>query len=159
MIRKCVYFFLLTLVGCGGGGGGNGPPSSGDPPSIVGGITLFVTGQREIEPNNSIASADAHTFPAHGANADYVGFSVTGGVNDTADLADYFVFTASRTHVFTIRMCPSSCTPFNTIDIIDTSVAYFEVLDQNGVLLLSSQGETVAGNFQNINIDAGNRCS
>ncbi len=48
-----------------------------------------------------------------------------------------------------------SCTPFNTTDNIDTSVAYFEILDQNGVLLLSSQGDIVAGNNQDINIDAG----
>ena len=161
MIRKCVYFFLLTLVGCGGGGGGNGPQPPGGPPPIGDGFRVFVTGQREIEPNDSLASADAHSLPTHGANADYVGFSVVGGVNDTADLADYFVFTASRTHVFTIRMCPfflggfPVCTPLNTMDNIDTSVAYFEVLDQDGVLLLSSQGDTLAGNFQDINIDAG----
>jgi hypothetical protein len=158
MIQKCVYFFLLTLVGCGGGS--NGPPLPGGPPPIVGGFTVLVTGHGEIEPNNSLASADAITLPTHGANADYVGFGVIGGVNDTADLADYFVFTASRTHVFTVQMCPSvvggfsSCNPFNA-DHIDTSVAYFEVLDQNGILLLSSQGDIAAGNFQDINIDAG----
>ena len=113
MIRKCVYFFLLTLVGCGGG---NGPQLP-----IGGGFTVLVSAQSEIEPNNSLASADAHTLPTHGANADYVGFGVTGSVNDTADLADYFVFTASRTHVFTVQVCPSvvgsfpSCNPFNAL--------------------------------------------
>ena len=160
MIRKCVYFFLLTLIGCGGGDVTNGPLPPGGPPPIIGGFTVLVTGHREIEPNNSLASADAHTLPTHGANADYVGFGVIGSVNDTADLADYFVFTASRTHVFTVQVCPSvvggfpSCNPFNA-DHIDTSVAYFEVLDQNGILLLSSQGDIAAGNFQDINIDAG----
>jgi hypothetical protein len=100
-------------------------------------------------------------MPTHGADADYVGFGVIGTVNDTADPADYFVFTASRPHVFTIQMCPSMivgdspCSPFNRINIIDTSIAYFEVLDQNGVLLLSSQADIVAGNFQDISIDAG----
>jgi hypothetical protein len=102
MIRQCVYFFLLVLVGCGGGGG-NGPQPPVGPPPIVGGFTVLVTGQREIEPNNSLASADAHTLPTHGANADYVGFGVIGGVNDTADVADYFIFTASRTLKFWIR--------------------------------------------------------
>ena len=58
-------------------------------------------------------------------------------------------------------MCPSipdaisPCTPSNTIDYIDTSVAYFELLDQNGVLILSSQGDIVAGNFREVSIDAG----
>jgi len=124
-------------------------------------FTLLVTARSEIEPNNSLATADAHTFPDHGANADFIGFGVIGTVNDTLDPADYFLFTASRTHVFTIQMCPSiidsipSCSPFNTNDNIDTSVAHFEVLDQDGVLLLSSQGDIAAGNFQDVSIDAG----
>lgn len=122
---------------------------------------MFVTIRNEVEPNNDLSEADGHTFPAHGSNADYVGFGVIGSVDDTNDPQDYFIFTASRAHAFTIKMCPSetggipSCAPFSTIEIIDTSVAYFEVLDQNGVLLLSSQGDIEAGNFQDINLDAG----
>ena len=38
---------------------------------------------------------------------------------------------------------------------MDTSVAYFEVLDQNGTLLLSSQGDILAGNIQDVSINAG----
>ena len=150
-----VLFLLvsLALVACGGGGGGgNSQPPGG---------SSHVTGSPEIEPNNSLATADARTMPTHGPNADYVGFGVSGAVNDAADPADYFVFTASRAHVFTIQMCPSflvgdrPCSPLNTTGIIDTSVAYFEILDQNGVLLLSSQGDIAAGNFQDVSIDAG----
>ena len=105
--------------------------------------------------------ADAHTLPPLGAGTDYVGFGVIGGVNDANDSVDYFLFTASRAHVFTIQMCPFEgigappCSPLGTGDEIDTSVAYFEVLDQNGVLLLSSQGDVALGNFQEISIDAG----
>jgi len=161
-MKKCIYSFLLILAACGGGGNGNSAQSPGGSPPPLGGVfTMHITGRTEIEPNNSLAEADAHTMPTHGAGADYVGFGVIGAVNDTADLADYFVFTASRAHVFTIRMWPSimdntpPCSPFNAIDNIDTSVAYFEVLDQNGVLLLSSQGDIAAGNFQSISIEAG----
>jgi len=161
-MKKCIYSFLLILAACGGGGGGNIPqPPGGTLPPIGGTFTLLVTARSETEPNNSLVEADALTLPTHGADADYVGFGVIGSVNDTADPADYFVFTASRAHVFTIQMCPSiidnipSCSPFNTNDNIDTSVAYFEVLDQDGVLLLSSQGDIAAGNFQDVSIDAG----
>ena len=154
-----VLFLLvnLALVACGGGGGGGDipQPPGGTLPPIGVTFTLLVTARSEIEPNNSLATADAHTLPDHGANADYVGFGVIGTVNDTLDPADYFVFTASRAHDFTIRLCSSMCIPFDVVDILDTSVAYFEVLDQDGTLLLSSQGDIVAGNIQDISIDAG----
>lgn len=122
---------------------------------------MFVTTRNEIEPNNDLSEADAHTLPAHGSNADYVGFGVIGSVDDTTDPVDYFIFTVPRAHAFTIKMCPNvtggipSCAPFSTTEIIDTSVAYFEVLDQNGVLLLSSQGDIASGNFQEISLDGG----
>lgn len=153
-----VFFLLvnLALVACGGGGGGDIPqPPGGTFPPIGIEFTVLVTARSEIEPNNSLAAADAQTLPAHGNNADYVGFGVFGTVNDTLDPTEYFLFTASRAHDFTIRLCSSMCVPFNAVDIIDTSVAYFEVLDQNGTLLLSSQGDISAGNIQSVGIDAG----
>jgi hypothetical protein len=91
----------------------------------------------------------------HGPDADYVGFGVFGDVNDMTDTADYFLFTAARDHVFTVQTCPSFCRPAGQEPGIDTSVAYFEVLDQNGTLLMSSQGDTVAGNYQTVSITAG----
>jgi len=163
-MRVLLFMVSLALVACGGA---SSPQSrAGSPPPIGVLITVEVTLRSEIEPNNNLAAADAHTMPTHGPNADYVGFGVVGTVNDTGDPADYFVFTASRAHVFTIQLCQpwiisnatatnSSCTPFDSSDAIDTSVAYFEILDQDGVLLLSSQGDTAAGNFQEISIDAG----
>ena len=134
-MKTCIYSFLLILAACGGGGGGNSPQSGAGSPPFVGEFTVHVTGSSETEPNNSFAEADAHTMPTHGADADYVGFAVIGAVNDTTDPADYFVFTASRAHVFTIQMCPSiiesnsPCSSFNESENIDTSVAYFEILD------------------------------
>jgi hypothetical protein len=52
-------------------------------------------------------------------------------------------------------LCPSNCEPIFGGEFIDTSVAYFEVLDQDGTLLLSSQGDTQAGNNQAVFISAG----
>ena len=154
----CTLLFGLALAACGGGGGGNN--SDGVPPGGVF-ITVDITIRDEIEPNDSLAAADAHTLPPHGANADYVGFGVIGAVDDANDSGDYFLFTASRAHVFTIQLCSFAgigslpCSPLGASDTIDTSVAYFEVLDQSGVLLLSSQGDTALGNSQEISIDAG----
>jgi hypothetical protein len=121
-----VLFLLvnLALVACGGGGGrGNPQPPGGLLPPIGGAITVSVFVRSEIEPNNSIATADAQTLPAHGANAAYVGFGVIGTVNDTTDPTDYLLFTASRAHEFTIRLCPSMCIPFGAVNIIDTRMS------------------------------------
>lgn len=152
-MRVLFLLVILALVACGGGN--SSQPSGGPLPPITVAFTALVTAHNEIEPNNSIATANAQTLPAHGANADYVGFGVIGTVKDATDPADYFLFTASRAHDFTIRLCPTICTQFDAISIIDTSVAYFEVLDQSGTLLLSSQGDSAAGNFQEVGIDAG----
>ena len=149
---------MLVLAGCDGSGSES---SGGSLPPIGGGFSVFVTVRNEVEPNNDLAEADAHSLPTRGDNADYVGFGVIGAVDDTNDPADYFVFTPSRASAFTIRMCSRvasgipSCAPFSTSELIDTSVAFFEVLDQSGTLLLSSQGDIEAGNLQEISLDAG----
>lgn len=120
-------------------------------------ITINVTARTEFEPNGSVAMADAHSMPDHGSDADYVGFGVLGDVHDDLDIADYFLFTASRDHAFMVQMCPSisECVPASDGALLDTSVAYFEVLDQSGTLLLSSQGSISPGNIQEIEITAG----
>ena len=158
VVRIGTLLVMALLAACGGSGSG----SSGGPfPPIGGEFSVFVTIRNEVEPNNDLTEADAHTLPTRGSAANYVGFGVIGAVDDTVDPVDYFVFTASRAHVFTVRMCPNmvgdlpSCAPFGTTELIDTSVAYFEVLDQSGTLLLSSQGDIAAGNFQEITLDAG----
>ena len=94
-------------------------------------------------------------MPEPSPGTDYVGFGVLGDVNDLVDVADYFLFTAHRDHAFTVRLCPSFCDPVGGGPYIDTSVAYFEVLDQTGTLLLSSQGDIEAGNDQVIQITGG----
>jgi hypothetical protein len=151
-------FVLATLAACDGSGSGSSRSSA---LPILGQYSVFVTIRNEIEPNNDLAEANAYTLPDHNGNADYVGFGVKGSIDDTDDPADYFVFTTSRAHPFSIKLCPviadgvPSCGPIGTKELIDTSIAYFEVLDQDGVLLLSSQGDVSAGNSQEINLDAG----
>ena len=148
---------LLLLAACSSGGGGNNNPQppGGHLPPGGGVITIHITARTEIEPNDSVAMADAHTMPDHGVNADYVGFGVFGDVHDALDVVDYFLFTASRDHTFVVQLCPSFCDPVGQGPFIDTSVAYFEVLDQNGTLMLSSQGDISPGNNQQVQITAG----
>lgn len=122
---------------------------------------MLVTLRGEIEPNNDLTEANVHTLPAHGSAADYIGFGVKGSIDDTIDSADCFVFTVSRTHTFAIELCSviagavPSCGPIGTAESIDTSVAYFEVFDQDGTLLLGSQANITVGNSHEIIFDAG----
>lgn len=149
---------LALLAACGGGGGNNNQqPPGGNPPPVGIFITVHVSARTEFEPNDSLAMADAHTMPDHGADADYVGFGVEGGVHDTVDLADFFLFTASRDHVFVVQLCTGIfvCSPVSNGQLLDTSVAYFEILDQNGTLLMSSQGSISPGNTHEVQITAG----
>lgn len=159
-MKATITAFLTLLAACGENGDGSNsqPPNGLLPPN---GVALRVTTRSEFEPNNSLAEADTHTFPYHDQRADYVGFGVIGAVDDTIDQADFFVFTPSRAHTFTIQMCSyvvgdlPSCGSFSGAAMIDTSVAYFEIQDQDGVLLLSSQGDFAAGNVQEIDLNAG----
>jgi len=156
-MRFLLFASLLAVASCSGsGGGGNrapGPPDGGLPPA--GFITVAITAQDEFEPNDDLNQAEPQTMPVPGGTADYVGFGVFGGVNDAIDIADFFLFTAHRDHVFTVEMCESFCDPAGQGGRIDTSVAYFEVLDQDGVLLMSSQGDISPGNYQEVTIIAG----
>jgi hypothetical protein len=157
-MRSWLFITMFAVSACGGSGGGGQdkqpePPQGPPPGGIV--ITVEVTALSEFEPNDSLAQAESQTMPVPGASADYVGFGVFGGVNDSIDAADYFLFTAHRDHVFTVQMCESFCDPVGQGQRIDTSVAYFEVLDQTGTLLMSSQGDISPGNYQEISITAG----
>lgn len=158
VVRTGSLLILAVLAACGGSGSG----SSGGPGGLfLGGFSVSVTVRNEVEPNDSLAAANAYTLPVRTSDTNYVGFGVKGSVDDAIDPADYFVFTPSRAHAFTIELCPvgtgpvPSCGPVRTTELIDTSVAYFEVLDQDGVLLLSSQGDIATGNSQEISLEAG----
>lgn len=155
---KCLILmgcFALGACGSGGAGGNKNPPV--DPPG--GGLPLafsvLVNLRGEVEPNDSIAAANSLTMPSHSASADFVGTGANGSANDLTDVADFFSFTAARTHEFTIKLCDSICPTIDSSDTLDVSIVYFEVLDQFGTLLMSSQGGGVAGNYQTIGIDAG----
>ena len=159
-MKSSLLLSLLALTACsnGGGGGNSAPPGgTGVPPGggFATSFTVLVTLRSEVEPNDSIAVANALTMPIHSATADYVGTGALGDITELTDTADFFSFTAAREHEFTIKLCDSICTGFDASDTLDVSIAYFEVLDQSGTLLMSSQGDLAAGNFQTISIDAG----
>ena len=135
------------------------PPPSTTPPLTVRTSPLILSRALDVEPNNSISTPSATSFPAPFFPEQNVGFSVRGTINNLTDGIDTYAFTAARSRTFTFELCSfpeASCTLLLTADrSLDVEIAFLSVVDQFGTVLLSSQGDTVNRNVQRMSIDAG----
>ena len=150
------WFLLIPLVlaACSSGGD-SGRGGNTDFPDDGMTLTGTVDGHTDVEPNDDIAMAQPLTVPTPGPDDDFVGFQVNGQISPIADPADTFAFTASRADTYSMELCQADCFVPLTGVSLDPSVAYFEVLDQSGSLLYSSQGGTPNGNYMDVEIAAG----
>jgi len=124
----------------GSGGGGPTPPTgtgSTTPPPSGSGIAALIND--ELEPNDTLANANIMSYPTRSGSITHIGWVANGSISDMNDAADYFSFTAPLGRDYTIRLCPPSGSPCNGTTGIDTLTAFFELLDQDGTVLLSSQ--------------------
>lgn len=138
----------------GSGGGGPTPPTgtgSTTPPPSGSGIAALIND--ELEPNDTLANANIMSYPTRSGSITHIGWVANGSISDMNDAADYFSFTAPLGRDYTIRLCPPSGSPCNGTSGIDTLTAYFELLDQDGTVLLSSQAGPT--NAFEMAIDAG----
>jgi hypothetical protein len=108
-----------------------------------------------VEPNDDISTASAASFPAPHDPELRVGFFANGTINNLTDGIDTYAFTAARSRTFVFRVCSGTFEDRCEDRSLDTAIAYFSVLDQFGTVLLSSRGDTWAGNYQQMRIDAG----
>jgi len=143
-----------------GSGGGTVPEPSTTPPPSVGSAEsspLISSEAFDVEPNNSMSTAAAASFPTPLVPAQSVGFAVNGTINNLIDGVDTYAFTAARSRTFVFQLCASRnlCNPLTLGGSLDVAIAYFSVVDQSGTELLSSQGNTVGGNVQHMRVDAG----
>lgn len=146
---------------CGGthtstGSGNATPPPSGPgndatPPPSGSGIAALIND--ELEPNDSRADANVMGYPTRSGSITHIGWTADGSISDTDDLIDYFAFTAPMSRNYTLRLCPPSGSVCHGTSGLDTLTAFFDLLDQDGRLLLSSQA--AAGNTYTMPIDAG----
>jgi hypothetical protein len=156
----------LLVCGCGGGGssGGAGSPPPPPPPQscagtgLVGNIDIqFAT---DVEPNDDISIAHGVTIPTPGSDVS-VGLLVNGNVHDTQDRVDTFSFTSSRTVKFFFKLCESSCNfgsgndKDGNPDSLDVSIAYFDVLDAAGNIMMSTQANNSTENYGGLCVDGG----
>ena len=154
----------LAMSSCSGGSGGNGlpppPPQSCAGTGPVGNLvfSFFVI---EVEPNDDIATAFGVPIPTPGPNIDSVGLLVNGNVHDTLDRVDTISFTSSRTIKFFFKLCESSCNIASANDkngnpdSLDTSIAYFDVLDAAGRTMASTRINVSTENYAELCVEGG----
>ena len=117
------------------------------PPAFIGRL------EDEVEPNDSISTANPIALPSLPSNpADLIGFVASGAISNLTDGVDTYSFTAARTRTYVFHLCASTgCGQFN----LDVGIAYFNVLDQFGNVLLSTQDDDINGNHGELSINAG----
>ncbi len=156
-----VLFLYLLLLGCSGGdGNGNPPPPplscDGTGPSGPSQIAIFT----EVEPNNDLASAFGVAIPTPTADRG-VGLLVGGTVHESADRIDVISFTSTRTIRFFVKLCEDSCNigfgndQNGNPDSLDTSIAYFDVMDASGMVIGSSLTNVSTENYTELCIEGG----
>ena len=163
-MRQSILFMSSLFAACSSG---NDPPPLQPPPppqscagtGPVSNIVFPIVS--EVEPNDDIATAFGVTIPTPGPNADSVGLLVNGNVHDTLDRVDTISFTSSRTIKFFFKLCESSCNSGSgndkngNPDSLDTTIAYFDVLDAAGSIMTSTRTNVSTENYAELCVDGG----
>lgn len=165
-MRQTICFMCLVLTACSGGSAGNSiepppkPISCGSIENEDSSSLLISSIATEVEPNDDFSTANALFIQNPPRPEDRVGASVQGHVTDTADATDTFSFTAQRTAGYYFKLCESFCVnrfPTNNAfpDSLDVSIAYFEILDESGNVLMTTLANDPTENYGQLCIDAG----
>jgi hypothetical protein len=107
----------------------------------------------DLEPNDTLDTAQPATIATRTPQDEYVGFIVRGTVNGQSDVTDAFIFTASVSRDYRFNLCQENgCAQSGDIDV---NKAFYRVLDQDGTVLLTTQGDELSRNATHMHIDAG----
>ena len=120
-----------------------------DPPADSG--TIRILGQNEIEPNDDFINANPVNFSS--STDGKVGFKVDASVSDVDDHDDYYTFVRSRARDLRFQLCPPGQMICENGVQVDTLTAFYEVLDQDGNVLASTQAADF--NVNVMHVDAG----
>ena len=135
------------------------PPEPPPPRSDPANSPLITIAAYDVEPNNEIAMANPVTFPAPLSATQSVGYQINGTYSNLRDGMDTFAMVANRARTFIFQLCASSaaedCNQVFPDGRLDINIAYLNVYDQGGMLLLTSQANTIDGNLLQMRVDAG----
>jgi hypothetical protein len=135
----------------GSSGTGTTSQSSGTGTTQQSSGTIRILGQYEIEPNDDLLNADPVSFSS--STDGKVGFRVDANISDIDDHHDYFTFVRPRARDLRFQLCPPDQTICENSVQVDTLTAYYDILDQDGNVLASTQA--AAFNVNVLSIDAG----
>lgn len=110
--------------------------------------SIRILGQNEIEPNDNLINANPVTFSS--STDGKVGFKVDATVSDVDDLDDYFTFVRPRARNLRFQLCPPGQMICENSVQIDTLTAFYEILDQDGNVLASTQAADFNVNVMHI---------
>ncbi len=136
-----------NTAGAGGTSTSNGGSSAG--------ASLVVSNNGEIEPNDDRMSANPIRIPGRDSTSQRIGFAARGTVDSINDTVDTWIFTVPQAREFNLYLCGPSdelCIPDGGLGVL---TVFFRLLDQDGNVLLTSQGNTDNGNQQNFALSAG----
>lgn len=126
-----------------------GASSSSSSSGSVGKVIRY-TPYDEIEPNNDLLNANPLSFPS---SEDLDGFIVDGSVHDVSDQTDLFTFVRASRHDFEFQLCAHGQRSCDQPGEIDTLTAYFDILNQSGSVVTSTQASS--RNSKQMRIEAG----
>lgn len=131
-----------------GGSSGSGGGTSGGSGTGVSHSTNIAR-YTEYEPNNTLENANPVAFPS--VSGDTVpGIKITGSVQDTSDVSDYFILTPNQSGLYAIYLCADTCTEHPT----DSMVA-ISVIDQFGMVIAENPLFEESTKILTADLDAG----
>jgi len=150
-MRQPIFLLCILFAACDGGGS----QRQNSTPCVVGDTEgrYVYTLLGEAEPNNVISMAYRIKVPGSDPFGKNVAIFVAGRVHDTQDRVDTIALTASRTIGYFFKLCDPSCNSaaptnrFGILDSLDTSIAYFDVLDAVGNILMSTKARNSKANY------------
>ena len=138
------------------------PPAAAPPPASppatdsgggtnTGGNTQTAAIQRvyEFEPNNSLDNANIAEFPTAPPESK-VGVDIVGSVQQTDDVADYFIFTPTRSKRHSIYVCADTCS-----ELVRSDMVYVSLYDQYQTTINSTPIGTAEEQFLSAELTAG----
>ena len=152
--NECVrnpLIFILCVIVSGSSAPEQGPDNgtSSMVSAATGGKSANLDQASEYEPNNLLDNANVVTFPA-GSTNESTGLRLSGAVQGTSDIADYFVFTPTRSGAHLIYLCADTCD-----ESLEDDSTYIMIYDQNQTTIASTPVGTIAKQEFAVDLTAG----
>jgi hypothetical protein len=144
-----LFIFCVILSGTSAPEQGQDYGTSSMVSAAAGGKAENLDQASEYEPNNILDNANVVTFPA-GSTDESTGLRLSGAVQASSDIADYFVFTPTHSGAHLIYLCANTCD-----ESLEDDSAYIMIYDQNQTTIASTPVGTISKQEFAVDLTAG----